>query len=466
MKPSSFIAPRFLWALALLALGRFIPAGVAQTASPVPELSLSLRGVADGSIEEKEPFSVAVRVDAPGSADASLVLAPATGTWIEATVVEIAASADGPALATARPAAVTGAAAPARLTYEKPATGLWWFPPESVSNLSAGNYLVRARLAINDGSGWKGSVVAEPISLRTVAASNDPARVTQRTLARARAAALGGQLSRAAEILDAALAGDANNVPLLGARAAVSLGLGQRWGAQSLVQRALLLSRQQAGEPSHELHSLAEQIERSLLSETSASPTPPARPAPSSAPAASAPSSTPAATPSPAGTASAPPVPSPATSPVTTTPAAAGGAGPGTVVPSGETVEAAILSDPAGQWIASAAAGSEYEKTITPPPGWSVRRTSRSTATVSMRGLMRGGRDWSGWNSPSRIPFTPRKSACARRTPPAQSLKWRLSIPTVLRTTGGRESTPSARRRATSHGFASAFRAPTTPWSR
>src|SRR3954464_10081806 len=85
MKARVFSLPRvgLAWLIAILA-------GVAHAADTQPPLiSLSLRGVADRTVEQGEPLSVAVRLTAPQESSV-IELAPSSGTWVDTVSVEIA----------------------------------------------------------------------------------------------------------------------------------------------------------------------------------------------------------------------------------------------------------------------------------------------------------------------------------------------------------------------------------------
>lgn len=259
--------PRFIFAR--LASGVFAFLGYVLAAvivlaadSPPPEVSISLRGLLNAAIETGEPFRVAVRVDAPENTTAKLELAPASGSWIDATMVELL-TADGQSVsAQARPAPQTARQITV-VDEENPATGLWWFPPASLQSVGPGDYVVRARLRIRDGSGWKGDVVSEPANLRVLPQSNDLERVSQRRIAQAQAAVLAGEPAKAGEILNAMLDAEPDNVAALVLHAALSLEGGNRTAAQVCINRALMLSNRAGEEPSAELNELALRIDGS-----------------------------------------------------------------------------------------------------------------------------------------------------------------------------------------------------------
>ncbi|MEO6003179.1 MAG: hypothetical protein ABIZ04_07555 [Opitutus sp.] len=358
----------------------FASVGVTAADSRAPELSLSVRGLADGAIEVGESFRVAVRVDASENATTKLELAPASGSWLDATTIELT-TADGQTVsARARPAPQTARQVTV-VDEENPANALWWFPPADLQSVGVGDYTVRARLRIRDGTGWKGEVIADPAALRVVPQSSDPERVTQRKIARARAALLGGDPAKAGEILNAVLEAEPNQIVALVLHAAMSLEGGNRNTARVCIQRALMLSNRPGEEPSAEIHALAQRIESATDEAAPAGGVPawsqipnvllqPVRIAP---PAAS------------ALTAQTPIPPKPATSPVRVEPtpvATAPAKGPdpsasataatvrpasvekfdGIVIAAAELTDAKVSADSAGQWATAAVASSQYDR--------------------------------------------------------------------------------------------------------
>lgn len=357
--------------LCLALVFSMIQVAVAQDAALDPELSISLRGVAENTIEVGEPLRVAVRVNTPDESTAKIELAPGTGTWIDATKVNIL-SASGAVVATARPA---GGKAENKVTLdaEQVAVDIWWFPTATLTTLTPGDYAVRATLVIRDGSGWKGERVSETTRLRVVATSNDPERVTQHVLADAHAAVLENTPEKAAGILDGTLKNDPDNVSVLAMRAALSLRGGNPAAAQGCIHRALALATPLGGEPSVGLHQLASEIEAAANEAAPAAPVADwAKPAqelcaPVAIKTAEAavqakdetlepivpPAIEPTSMPNPPiDAAKAAVTPAPVTTVSTGT--------SGTLVPASELTEAKILADPAGQWAATAKAGSEY----------------------------------------------------------------------------------------------------------
>ena len=353
-----------------------IVARSAETAVPV--VSLSLRGVADRTIEQGEPLSVAVRMSAPRESSQAIEITPATGAWTEAISVEIARDKSAPAVA--RATAVGRPDSPrATLDRSRIAGGLWLFSGSAVQGLAPGDYVVRVRLKVETGAGWKGEAMSNAFPLKVVAPSADPHRVAQRTLSRANEAMLANRNEEAAGILDALLQTSPDNRDVLVLRAVVAERAGNLPAALACVNRA---SRGLSpnGPPPLELQELRTRLQAKLTAppiegETFNPPAwswPPASvlsgpgnptisPSGPAVPKGPAPSrGTPVAS-APAG---APPVVTPAApANPSTRPSNAGGAGSGVVVSGSELVEAKILADSAGQWAAGAAAGSQYGRT-------------------------------------------------------------------------------------------------------
>jgi hypothetical protein len=363
-------------------------AGAAAAPAPVavaPEISLSLREVLDRTIEVGEPLFIAVRVDRPEQATEPLELRPARGTWRDAISVEFAAANGAGVLARARPVG-TPAADAAILDAERSVDGLWWFPVDELKSIAPGNYLVRAALQIRDGTGWKGASASSPVAIRVVAPTGDRVRVQQRTLSLANAAQVEGAPDKAAVILDESLRKDPNAIPVLRARAALALNMGDVPAAAMCLARARSLAAGQPGEPSLALHELSLQVSLAVADPSTAnapstwSTLPPvvlepvreraggtevvttlaaANPPPKSTqvsvavPATRAPSNT-------SGQPAALPVAVIAVAPVVTAPA---DSGPGVVVAASTLSDLTVTGDSRGQWASSATASSEYGKT-------------------------------------------------------------------------------------------------------
>ena len=232
----------------------------AQQPTPDPEVSLSLRGVSEHTIEVGEPLRVAVRTGTTAESSSSIQLAPANGSWINATKVEILSSVGGNVVATALPVSKSQERSIITLDQEHSADSLWWFPAEGGTSFKPGDYFVRAKLVIRDGTGWKGEIESEMARLHVVAASDDPARASKRVLSRSYSLILEGELAKAAGVLDKVLVEDPNNVDVLALRAALSLKGGDPMAAQACIDRALTLAARIGGEPSVGLHELASRI--------------------------------------------------------------------------------------------------------------------------------------------------------------------------------------------------------------
>jgi hypothetical protein len=342
----------------------------AEVPAVTPEISVSLRGVFDRTVEVGEPLRVAVGVALPEESAATITLAPANGSWIDATAVEILVSDGDRVVGTAQPV-VRQTESTTVLDQENGANGVWWFPAKVMTLLRPGDYLVRAKLSIHDGTGWKGECVSESAQLRVVATSNDPERVTQRVLSRAHAAVLDHAPAKAAGILDEVLAVDPDNMPVLKLRAAICLLGGDVASAHACITRARTLETRLGGEPSVELHELARRIDEAANEVSPAAEVPawalpprsvfyPVRPIVSKSSQRTNDTPVVSVDSKPAGTlltavhaeGIAKSTDAPKVIPTT-----------GVVVPAGELIDAKITSDPAEQWAESATAGTKYGKT-------------------------------------------------------------------------------------------------------
>ena len=366
-------AVRALFALGWV-WGVVASAAAADATGARPELSISLRGTSGGTVEVGEPFRVAVRVDAPADATTKLELAPARGSWIGATTIEILSASEKIIPATARLAAPLDAEEATTIDAENPANALWWFPAESLAGVVPGEYSVRAKLVIRDGTGWKGEVMSEPASLSVMPISTDLERVSQRKLSQARAAIFADEPAKAAEILNAMLEAAPDNISALALQGALSLKGGNRRAARICVDRALLLSRKPGVEPSAELNELAARIELAKIERPPGGEVPawtrlppsvfePIRTETATAPRTveqvrtdPKPSRFPASI---AATA----VPNLLTTSVISVPPAvqvSTAKSEGVLVNFAELSDSKIVADPSGQWAASAKAGSQY----------------------------------------------------------------------------------------------------------
>lgn len=362
--------------LSLLALTGFtlgLPIPAAATPAPAPEVSLSLRGVGDHTIEVGEPLFVAVRIEVPEESTAAIELAPAGGSWADQVAVGLAGLAGGsprlPAQPVARPenAAVT-------LDAAHIAGGVWFLSSATTGKLAPGDYLVRAQLAIHDGHGWKGETGSDEVTVHVVAPSNKSARVMQRTIAKAYEAELTGSPQAAARLLDALLADDPDNVSLLTVRGALCARAGDYRAALACVNRAMSrLEREKWTHPPIELFELEDQVVRALMAADGTQPALPdwtRLPASVLAPQSderqpkNAARSATRGIPDPLlrapGTGVAP---APAQASAGAVPAVASASASGTVVPFTQLADAKVIADPAGQWAASATAGTKYGKT-------------------------------------------------------------------------------------------------------
>jgi len=224
-----------LTALILVAAGYSVRA--ANVATPVPVLSLSLRGVADRTVEQGEPLSVAVRLAALKSGTTVIEIAPASGTWVDALLVELAVDKSSPVLA--RATVVGHPDAPhATLDRDRIAGGLWLFSSQAMQEIVPGDYIVRVRLVAAQGKGWKGEAVARAFPLKVVDSSSIPQRVSQRALSRANEALLSNRGEEAAAILDAVLKTSPDNRDVLVLRAIVAERAGNLPAALLCVKRA------------------------------------------------------------------------------------------------------------------------------------------------------------------------------------------------------------------------------------
>ncbi len=384
------VPPVTAWLFALF-IGVLLASPIVAAAAPSPEISLSLRGVGDGSVEQGEPLRVAVRVRAPRGAKEAIKLAPASGTWADAIRVEIAPASGGAAVTLAE---AVGKPDSAQATLDKThiTGGLWRVSAEAMQRLAPGNYAVRCRLTIpGGGSGWTGEVVSAATRLHVVAASNSADRVTQRAVNRAHDALLTGRVEEAASILDAVLTNSPDDGRLLTARAVVAERAGNIFAAILCAKRAErarpLTSK---GLPPVELQELQTRLQLALPEAMKRSDKPaewtwpppsvmrmpesmmppltkansPSAPA-LAAPDAPTPKPIPAATPGASPASAVVSAPAPASPPVVaklpvTT---AGLPSPREIVPADELNDAKVSADTAGQWAASAVAGSQYGKT-------------------------------------------------------------------------------------------------------
>lgn len=341
-----------------------------------PDVSLTLLGLNGGALEQGEPVRVSVRLAVSRGESAPVELAPASGSWVDALTVELAPAVGGAAVARAQPLGASTSAS-ATLDRARVAGGTWIFSAATMQRIAAGEYRVQARLAIAAGRGWNGSVASVPAPLRIVATSGDPVRVAARALGRAQLAAAEGKLEDAARLADAVLAQNPDHFELLCVRAEVALRAGNPLAARLCVSRATRLLPAKSSGPAPLLF---EDVSRRVVAAKLTSNPPPAKPPEwtwpppavmrfpeiekilaSRATAAATPAIAASAAPPSAAAGFAPAIASPpakSVSPAPPSPAAPSTPLLGRIVPTAELNDAKIRADPAGQWAASAAAGS------------------------------------------------------------------------------------------------------------
>lgn len=235
-------------------------AGVTLHAADAPELSLSLQGIANDTVEQGEPLRVTVRIEAPESSTAAWTLAPASGTWAEAVAVEILS--ENREEAVARGAVVGTPDQPyAVIDRDRVAGGLWRFGPDAMQRLAPGSYRVRATLAVRNGTGWQGTAQSDALTLNVIAPSSAPERVGLKALALARDALLVGETEKAARLLDAELTRDPKQFRLLLLRAAVAERVGNHLAAELCLNVARVnAGPKPVGYPNVELEELSRRV--------------------------------------------------------------------------------------------------------------------------------------------------------------------------------------------------------------
>lgn len=347
--------PRILRSACLGTVALFGAAPPAQTPATAgavdPEVSISLRGVEHGELEQGEPWHAVVRLEAPSDATAPLELVPDGGNVIACIHVELLRARDRTVAATARPADA-GALPRVVLDGERVATGRWFFSAASMAAVGRGEYLVRVRLAVRGRAGWVGQVESATATVRIVTPATDSSRASVRAIARAHDSLFAGSPADSARHLDAVLAQNPDDIEVLAMRAALSARGGNLGAAQALVGRAIALSaRAKFAHPPFELFDL----EQRILAAPPHQEPPPAWTNPPASTLAPLPASTQETRipESPGG-------PSPIATDAPTPGVVAGAPSKGIVVPSAGLSGASILADADGQWVASAKTGSEY----------------------------------------------------------------------------------------------------------
>ena len=369
---------------------------------PMPQVSVSLRGVAGQMLEQGEPWRVVVRLDLPRGSKETLELAPGSGTWADALAVELYPATGNAAVARAEALGKPDAAA-ATLDAKHVAGGLWRFSPETMQAVAPGSYRLRVQFKIDSGGGWKGVAAAREIPLTVVAPATKPS--VQRITNRAQDLLLTDKVQEAATLVDAELKNAPRDYALLKVRTLIAENAGNPFAAIMCLNAANFSTvKKTAGQPPAEDREMLARLEESRKTASANPPAwtwppaevftalaqeaqkssfvpvmPPERPAgarndtiptmpanpPARAPVPS--NSIPAATPTPSAVtpllptpAQTPPAPAIVATPVPPTPARPPA---GVIVPSVELNDAKIAADAAGQWAASAVAGTQYGKT-------------------------------------------------------------------------------------------------------
>lgn len=116
--------------------------GAAADLSAPPYVAITVRGAVDDTITPGMPVRVIVRIEAPEDANERFLLAPASGTWVDAVAVELVPSG---AVRPAIRAAPVGQpdTSSAELTGNRFASGLWRFSAADTQALRPGSYAVR-----------------------------------------------------------------------------------------------------------------------------------------------------------------------------------------------------------------------------------------------------------------------------------------------------------------------------------
>jgi hypothetical protein len=193
-------------------------AAAAQTQTPAPQLAISGNSAQTFDLPRGWPLLVQVSVMhsqrfqlTPRPAD--LIVTPAAGNWYD----DVTFSAPGWPLQLAQPPDNSTLVLPSRAIFH----AVWQMSGDSTAALPLGRYSVAARLAVPDGSGWKGAVNSPPLVVNVI---DEPAVLTDdqqsdKALLQARFAINQGDFNSAARIADALLAAQPSNWHALELRA-------------------------------------------------------------------------------------------------------------------------------------------------------------------------------------------------------------------------------------------------------
>lgn len=345
-----------------------------------PQLSISTRGPGNQTLEQGEPWRVAIRLNVPRGSKETVKLAPASGAWTEAVSIEMVPAAGGTAVARAEAVGKADAAG-ATLDAKQVAGGLWRFSPTTMQAVPPGNYLVRATLSISGSSGWNGTAQSRSVLLKVVALAAKPP--VRRLVNEAHDRMLTGRLEEAAKEIDVALRATPRDAALLTVRAQIAEQAGNPFAATMCLNAANFSTapKKSRGQPSAEEMDMQARLEKARRAMVVGNAKPPEWTWPpqevltalsaaaeqsgfipkgvsegNAAPAA--PALVPSVTP-------VPPQPTPGPSTSATTPAPASVPMPvelpaGVLVPAAELDEAKILADKNGRWASTATAGSQY----------------------------------------------------------------------------------------------------------
>jgi hypothetical protein len=344
--------------------------------SPQPIVGVSVLGDFDGTVEQAEPLRllVVLRADDAARAGDEIILAPAGHSWTDQIEVRLVAHSG---TATAVTASLVGVpeTAVATLNRDRIAAGLWRLPAGTTSSLPPGSYSIQATLKIDSAAtgsrGWTGRVDSPSVPVSIAGASSNPYRYGQHRVAIAQDLLIDDRLEEAGLVIDELIDRQPENVTAWVVRAVVSERAGNLPAALFCIAHAreLYYGTGDGGEftePNPDLESIQQRLMTKLVtaSPTAASgasapewswppamfsmPTPPAPSGPPSA----APLAHSAGTAEEGGNAA-------AAGTVTTEDSVGTAAGVEITVVAAAN-ETSYLSDPAGQWAATATASSEY----------------------------------------------------------------------------------------------------------